>query len=753
MNTNKKLKYATALGSLCLGLLSSQTASAADTTLALEEVVVTATKRGDTNLQDIPMSISVASSDMIAKQGLVGMDDFLRATPAANFLDRGAGRNGIIIRGVTASPQTDATVGVYIDETPLTGLGSSSPGSGGNPDLKFVDMERIEVLRGPQGTLYGDGSIAGTVRVIPNAPDLSTLSGEIAGNFSSTADEGGDNTMLRGVLNIPVVKDTFAIRVVAYDYDNSGYYKSVAGSNADKQIWAGAFGGITADKDDVGSDEYTGGRISALWQVTETFDVSLSHITQDIEQSGIPESLMNLGDTNRAPFQKLDGSDESLGMDFDVTNLEMNLDLGQIEIVSSTSIAETSTLQDRDLGLYFGPLLGVDDIPLFLTDSGDIESFTQELRLNTRLDGSWQFLVGAFYQDIENKQSQDFIFEGTPALDPFGGLLLFGSRLNEDIEQLSFFGEVTYDLTDNMTAVAGIRHYDYEQTASDSADGLFNGGSSSNTLEADDSGQTYKLGLTYTPSDTATYYATFAQGFRLGGPQADVPADLCDLDGDGLIDGLGVAAPNQIDSDELDSFELGAKFSLADGRAIVNVAAYQIEWEGIPVARTADCGFGVTLNAGEAESRGIEVEGQWLLSDMWRLNYGLSYVDTELTSDAPGLGSSGDRLPGTPEFQASFGVQADFNLAGRPLFARADIAHTGEYFNNLQEQGVGAGDFTTVNLRLGADISGQISIDLFVKNLTDEEGLTWVETEIGDGRANYIRPRTIGVEVRALFGQ
>ena len=753
MNTNKKLKLAAAVAGVCLGFLSTQPASAADSTLALEEVVVTATKRGDTNAQDIPMSISVASGDMIAKQGLVGMDDFLRAIPATNFLDRGAGRNGIIIRGVTASPQTDATVGVYIDETPLTGLGSSSPGSGGNPDLKFVDMERIEVLRGPQGTLYGDGSIAGTVRVIPNAPDLSAISGEIAGNFSSTADEGGDNTMLRGVLNIPVVKDTFAIRVVAYDYDNSGYYKSVAGSNADKQIWAGAFGGITTDKDDVGSDEYTGGRISALWQVTETFDVSLSHITQDIEQSGIPESLMNLGDTNRAPFQKLDGSDESLGMDFDVTNLEMNLDLGQIEIVSSTSIAETSTLQDRDLGLYFGPLLGVDDIPLFLTDSGDIESFTQELRLNTRLDGSWQFLVGAFYQDIENKQSQDFIFEGTPALDPFGGLLLFGSRLNEDIEQLSFFGEVTYDLTDNMTAVAGIRHYDYEQTASDSADGLFNGGSSSNTLEADDSGQTYKLGLTYTPSDTATYYATFAQGFRLGGPQADVPADLCDLDGDGLIDGLGVTAPNQIDSDELDSFELGAKFSLADGRAVLNVAAYQIEWEGIPVARTADCGFGVTLNAGEAESRGIEVEGQWLLSDMWRLNYGLSYVDTELTSDAPGLGSSGDRLPGTPEFQASFGVQADFNLAGRPLFARADIAHTGEYFNNLQEQGVGAGDFTTVNLRLGADISGQISIDLFVKNLTDEEGLTWVETEIGDGRANYIRPRTIGVEVRALFGQ
>jgi len=271
MNGNKKLKLAAAVAGLYAGCVSTQAVSAEGNSLALEEIVVTATKRGDANLQEIAMSISVASEDMIAKQGLVGMDDFLRSTPSTNFLDRGAGRNGIIIRGVTASPQSDATVGVYIDETPLTGLGSASPGSGGNPDLKYVDMERIEVLRGPQGTLYGDGSIAGTVRVIPNAPNLSALSGEIAGNFSSTADEGGDNTMLRGVLNIPVVKDTFAIRVVAYDYDNSGYYKSVAGSNADKQIWADAFGGVITDKDDVGSDEYTGGRVSALWQVSDTF--------------------------------------------------------------------------------------------------------------------------------------------------------------------------------------------------------------------------------------------------------------------------------------------------------------------------------------------------------------------------------------------------------------------------------------------------------------------------------------------------
>ena len=752
MNSNKKLKLAAVIGSLCASGISAQAISADSKAPALEEVIVTASKRGDVNLQDTPMSISVASEDMIAKTGMVGMDDYLRTLPSTNYLDRGAGRNSIIVRGVTASPQDDVTVGVYIGETPVTGLGSYR---GGNPDLKYVDMQRVEVLRGPQGTLYGDGSIAGTVRAIPNGPDLSAFTGEITGSYSSTDDAGDDNTMLRGVFNIPVVEDTLAVRVVAYDYDNSGYYESVSGSNADKQMWAEAFGGVATDKDDVGSSEYTGGRISALWQVTDNFDASLTYITQDIEQSGIPESFMALGGTRRAPFQKLDGSDEALGIDLDVTNLEMNWDLGAIILTSSTSMAETDTLEDRDIGLFFGPAIdpGIADMPLFLTDSGGVESFTQELRLSTRLDGRWQFLVGAFYQDQERELHQYLAFEGDPALDPFEGALYFETLVEEDLEQLAFFGEVSFDLTDRLTAVAGIRHYDYDQTSAEAADGLFNGGYSETALENDDSGETYKFSLTYLANETATYYGVFSQGFRLGGPHPSVPSDICDIDGDGLADGVGAPIPETIDSDELDSFELGAKFALADGRATLNVSAFQIEWEGIPVAQTADCGFGVTLNAGEAESTGVEAEGQVLLSDTWSVNYGISYVQAELTEDAPGLGSSGDRLPGAPEFQASLGVQADFDVAGRPMFARADIAYVGEYYNNLKEEGPSAGDFTTVNLRIGADITDHISVDAFAHNLTNEDGLTWIETEIGDGRANYIRPRTIGIEVRALFGQ
>ncbi len=740
MNLSKKAKLAAVLGGLCAGGFGAQTASADGAGAVLQEILVTATKRGDASTLDIPASISVADEDLISKRGMVGMEDYLRTLPSTNFLDRGAGRNGIIIRGVTASPQDDIAVGVYIDETPVTGMGSLA---GGNPDLKFIDMQRIEVLRGPQGTLYGDGSIAGTVRVIPNAPDLSGFSAEVAGATSSTADLGGQNNMMRGVLNLPVIEDKFAIRIVGYDYDNSGYYENTAGDSATKKIWADEFGGVVTSGE-AGDDQYTGGRITAFWQVSDDFDVTFSHMTQDIEQSGIPESMLALGGKSRTPFQRRDGSGESLKIDLDVTSLKMNLDMGSYELFSSTSKAETKTLQDRDLGAYFGPMLGVDDMPIYLADSAHAEQFTQELRLNTRLDGPWQFLVGAFYQDYERTAGQKMTFEGAPALDLFEGALLFQSTFGDNLKQLAFFGEASFDLTDQLTAVAGVRHYDYEKDSPDENDGVFNDGYSAGFVENDDSGQTYKLSLNYRPDDTTSFYGTFSQGFRLGGPHPEIPSDICDTTG----------VPDQIDSDELDSFEVGGKFAFADGRATLNVSAFQVNWTGIPVKRILDCGFETIANAGEAESRGLEVDGQLLLADELRLDYGLSYTDAELTEDSAALNAkSGDRLPGSPEFSASLGIQADFSMAGRPMFVRADIAHIGEYYNNLQQSGLAAGDFTTINLSLGAEINDSVSVDIFARNLANKEGLTWVETELGDGRANYIRPRTIGIEVRARFGQ
>ena len=198
----------------------------------IDEILVTATKR-ETSLQDTAMSISAIGGDAIAKQNLVSMDDYLRNVPGVSFQDRGAGQNSIVIRGMATNPQLDtgSTAGAYFGETPVANMrGPASLDAGGNADVKLVDIERVEVLRGPQGTLYGAGSMAGTVRIIPNAPKLDALEGSIATRYSNTADAGGDSYSVQAVINIPVIEDKLAVRGVAYRFDNSGFVDNVAAS-------------------------------------------------------------------------------------------------------------------------------------------------------------------------------------------------------------------------------------------------------------------------------------------------------------------------------------------------------------------------------------------------------------------------------------------------------------------------------------------------------------------------------------------
>jgi len=274
-----------------------------DEVLYIEEVIVSAQRRGPENLQHVPMSVSVISSETIDKSGLLQMDDFLRALPSTSFLERGAGRNNVIIRGIAADPQFDDTVGVYIGETPVSDMADN-----GNPDLRLVDVQRIEVLRGPQGTLYGGGSMGGTVRVIPTPPNPSAREVLFTGSYGSTEGTGGNNSTIEAVLNLPVVKDEAALRFVAYRHEFSGYINNDAGSDPEKSYWAEVFGGLAVDKKHVGTSDYTGGRIQFLWEPGPDLKLTLMALTQDIDQTGLPEAEFDQGNFNQARFLKLDGS-------------------------------------------------------------------------------------------------------------------------------------------------------------------------------------------------------------------------------------------------------------------------------------------------------------------------------------------------------------------------------------------------------------------------------------------------------------
>ena len=229
---------------------------------------------------------------------------------------------------------------------------------------------------------------------------------------------------------------------------------------------------------------------------------------------------------------------------------------------------------------------------------------------------------------------------------------------------------------------------------------------------------------------------------------------MCDANSDGLLDDVGFAAPEGIDSDTSESFELGLKTSLADNRITLNAAVYRINWEGMPVSITLpSCNAVVTLNAGESISEGIELEGQASLSDNLLLNISASYGEATLAEDAANLGSKGDNLPGSADYNLSASLEYSFNLFDYEAFVRGDYSYVSEYYHNIAELGEASGDYSLINLTTGISFN-HLELALFVNNLTNADDFTWVETLLGTAGANRayrLRPRTLGLNLAYRF--
>ncbi|MDC0000216.1 TonB-dependent receptor [Porticoccaceae bacterium] len=760
MNAKKKVLTAVVgflVGGGVQGVLA-QTGSDGSMEWLLEEIVVTASKRGKgVSVQDMPMAISALSGDSIEKRGLVGMDDFLRSLPGVSMQDRGAGQNSIVIRGLSADPQaSEGTAGVYFGEVPLSGLSSAgTTGNAGNADIKLVDVERIEVLRGPQGTLYGADSMAGTVRVLPVAPNLQQIEGKLATRYSVTGEEGGDNTMLQAVLNVPLVEDTLAVRAVVYSFENSGYVNNVALSQPSASLAATqGFGGVARDRSDVGNDEYTGFRLTTLWKPTESLDVTLTHLQQDIEQDGVPEvELGLLGDyQQRRNNTGLGGrSYESLESEVDITSLVVNYDLGWGALNSSSSwinyksaVEEDKTYFSDFLSQFFGPSFF--GLPYHLDGKLEAENFVQELRLASNLDGNLQFVAGLYYEDKDSAVKGPFSWSG--AADQNTGNQSEGAKLDL-VNQKAVFGELSYAITDQLTATLGGRHFDYERTTTNQF--VFGNGAlpPGVPVAVNETGQTYKANLSYTPTEDVLVYAQWAEGFRIGRGLA--PVNLpCDIQ--------GIPTNDQLDSDTSENIELGFKASLVNNRLIVNAAVYSIDWNDIPIVTDRGNNCLVEENAGAAKSEGIELEIQAQLTESFYAGLSASYGEATLVGDS-NIGRDGDNLPGSADFNASFSLQYDFSLSGYDGFGRIDYTYISEYFSSVDEDESAltpspAGGFSQVNMKAGINFD-QVAVDIFVNNLANDDGLTWVETGAvagnGGSRAYRIRPRTIGLNLSYQF--
>jgi len=778
MNTyTRKTLLASMVGLFAAGGASgslAQGGEAATEQSRIDEIIVTANRR-EQSLNDAALSIAAIGGEEISRRNLSEMNDYLRALPGVNFIEVGVGNSAIVTRGIGINPQAEGetsspTGGIYFGEVSLSGLSLL----GGSSDLKMIDLERVEILRGPQGTLFGSGALAGSVRYIPKSPNLSKLEGKIRASYSGTTKSGGDNTKFDGVINIPILKDVLAVRAVAYSHDTSGYVDNIAGTilatngfifpGLDASTAVASFGGaeLYQNENDLGTVTHTGGRLSVLWQPTEALGVTLEHVYQDVEQQGQPYVELTTGSNYEqitlqyGNGEGVEGEESEHRDEMNITNLVIEYDLGWANFLSSSAWLDQNSGRNQDQSAFGG-------FPVPQLGQGDADVFSQELRLTSQLDGQFQYVIGAYYEEIDNNVS--FISWASTDLvrdlfgSPFGASRLLDiSKSEKYTDQLAYYGELSYDINQQFEVTLGIRRFDYKKTTRDIGEGFL--GNFDLPRKFDDSGTNAKVNLSYRPDSETLLYMQWAEGFRLGNTVFPLDRSACDVNNDGVLDGTNQEITDSFDADSTENFELGAKLTLLDNRLQVNAAVYRIDWTDIPIfvqggqlpgQAVRTCFQGTTANAGEARSQGFELEAIYQVNQNLRVSLGGAYTNAELTEDAPGIGGmSGDRLPSSPEYSFNLGLQYDFEMGGHPFYVGGDYAYVDDFFNRLGETGVKIGDYGQLNISAGLNYNS-FNIEIFGQNLTDENALIHADIAVFDDRAYQLRPRTIGLNIGYQF--
>jgi iron complex outermembrane receptor protein len=733
----------------------------------LEEVVVTATKRSQ-KLLDVPVAISALSVDDILTRGLTQYADYLNGVPGVYFEDAGPGVSQIRMRGVVADEGGGAsTVATYFGET-VTSLYTNG---GGKPNLRLVDIDRVEVLRGPQGTLFGANALTGVVRILPAAPDLQDFETHLGTRGFTTAQSDDESYHVEGTVNIPLVKDRLGLRLVAYKDDIAGYIDNVVPAR-DAIDYSAALG--TPDgtlvvpanpaftRKDVNSEDTWGARAALTWQATEQLRFDLSYATQDVTVDSEPKVEPGAGEY--AQQREMDLFEEAkFTEDLDIGTLVVNYDFDAVSLISTTSFAKLQRTALEDASFVFENFFAA-PIPSAIADDTQAELFTQEVRLQSRGEGALQWIVGAFYLDQQTDQNQsvgdyscptcipalygqDFAFRNAPGSDP--------RFLN--LEQGSVFGEVSYSFAVRWTLGLGARYLEEDIEGLTPATEGYLADSEDGFAEAEPPrlGSSEEVNpsayLRFKPSEDVTWYVQAARGFRSGRAN-----ERLSYTGDCAEEAAALGLRPLVDPDTLWSYELGTKSRIAGGRLGINAAIYRHDWKGVQLPTSLECGFGGTINGGDVQGEGVELETSVRVSDAWRLNLAAAYNRNEFENVRPATGYvKGERVPGAPEKNASAGVQYDLTLNAQwDGFARADYSYVGDARYKF-----GQGDnalivmqdaYNTTSARLGLR-RDNLSVDLFGRNLTDERAVVFTaDPQLG----NYeylLRPREIGIELRYSF--
>lgn len=748
---------------------NAPSAGAGPADAALQEITVTAERREST-VQKTPISITAISGAELEGRGISDLLSVAQETPGISFKSAGPGQTEFEMRGLTSSGGFSPTVGFYVDDAPLTAPAQAFQGKVViDPDL--YDLNRVEILRGPQGTLYGSGSMGGTIKLVTNQPVLNEYQASVQGTGSDTR-TGGGNGSGNVMLNIPLSTDVAALRLVGTYKWNSGWIDRAVLDPFPLESPSGARGNVLGAPvreviDDVNWERLVGGRASVLLQPNSRLRIVPAVLYQKIEQGG-PNTVDNPPGTQNAHYQPFNVA-EPFEDRFTLYTGSITYDFDTVQLSSVTARWYRSESQNQDISESLQVLFGLPGFSLAdggvgggpITETDSSSQFSQELRLASTGDAAFQWLVGGFYSDFSSNSHFNSIY---PGIEPqFGTDVLSVIDQPISITQKAAFGEVSYRITSKLKATAGLRWYTYRSRETTTESGIATAASGPGIYTAASgasaSGSNPKFNLAYAFTDDLLVYTTAAKGFRPGSGNQPIPLSgpLQCSTGPGNLQSLGLtAAPNQFEPDTLWSYEIGEKAKFLDRRVSINAALYYEDWRKVQQLVSLACGFSFTANAGAADVYGGELEVAASLSPHFTITQNLGYTHATFSEDVEATGTiKGQQILDVPKVTASTAFIFTMPLSTRyDVVARASNSYVGPMQDVTFTRNNLAG-YDLVNARLGIDAHSW-SAFVFVDNLADRRAFLTNFNALSANIPQFNRvvitqPRTVGIDLRYRF--
>lgn len=664
-------------------------------------VTVTPQKREE-QILDVPAAISAVGGDAIQDQGVTDLNQIAATIPGMSMVESGAGSARVQIRGIS-SPQNLPTTGLYLDETSIAGDSAGSALA-----VQMIDLDRVEVLRGPQGTLYGAGSMGGTIKYMTRDPKLDALGLEFDSAAAAVTD-GAATGRASLVVNLPLIENELAVRLVGGWEHNAGWVDYPA----------------TGGKDVNGGDTKTL-RLKTLWTPSEKFSASLLLMGQNGDYKG-----PNFADKDRTAPYVIEQPYESRSK---VGNLILNFDAGPFTILSSTGYGHNTGKATNDFTSIFGPIYDLFGFPPgtvksvnYWTD-GDAEQWNQEIRLASKGLGPFTWTAGLYYRNATTDDVQGTI--STP--NPLPGMEILDLQQSQKSEQAALFGEASYAFSPKFSATLGLRGFrdKREQSGYQVSFGT--------PLPPESHEETFtsfnpRVVLSWRPADGKLFYASAAKGFRSGGFN-NLPA--------------GCTLPEAYDPETLWTYEVGSSLSVDNGRFVAQGALFHNEWSdiqtlttcpGLPIAQTA--------NVGKASGTGVDLQLTIAASRALRFTVSGNYNDSKYDSSSVAH-DEGDQIDYVSKYTLGLAMDWSFRWSpGMPGAFHVDYQSIGSFAINLRNYGIPPLESDVIgglNARLSLSV-GQVEFSLFGKNLLDQNDAVQPAIPLGGVPSPVSQqPRTIG---------